>query len=239
MIDSPYLAGRDRYERGLEGWVDNTHHDAFTYTVRLVDDDYAVELSAVCTLSPDYQVREARARVLEGPADPALAGALNGLAGARMVGGFTRRVAELAADRCGAPLLVDAAVEVARLARQVTKMPRDSVAAVRQGDAPACWQLDTRAWADLPNSCFTYSEAGRALLDSRPGVMAMATPELYDPAPGATRVFVRRRRSRLLLTPPRLDLFQSMHDNIHGFDVHYQLDLDSATIVAADSITSR
>jgi hypothetical protein len=30
-----------------------------------------------------------------------------------------------------------------------------------------------------------------------------------------------------------------MHDNVHGFDVHYEIDLDRETIVAADSITSR
>jgi len=30
-----------------------------------------------------------------------------------------------------------------------------------------------------------------------------------------------------------------MHDNVHGFDVHYELDLDAGTVVAADSITSR
>ncbi len=47
MITSPYLARRDRYERSLEGWVDNTHRDAFTHTVRLADDDASVELVAV------------------------------------------------------------------------------------------------------------------------------------------------------------------------------------------------
>ena len=37
MIGSPYLAGRDRYERVMEGWVDNTHDTAFTHTVRITD----------------------------------------------------------------------------------------------------------------------------------------------------------------------------------------------------------
>ena len=40
MIGSPYLEGRDRYERAMDGWVDNTHEDAFTHTVRLTDDDF-------------------------------------------------------------------------------------------------------------------------------------------------------------------------------------------------------
>jgi hypothetical protein len=30
-----------------------------------------------------------------------------------------------------------------------------------------------------------------------------------------------------------------MHDNVHGFDVHYEVDLDRGVIVAADSVTSR
>jgi hypothetical protein len=30
-----------------------------------------------------------------------------------------------------------------------------------------------------------------------------------------------------------------MHDNVHGFDVHYELDLDRGVVVAADSVTSR
>ena len=73
MITSPYLDGRDRYERSMEGWVDNTHDDAFTHSVRLTDDDLAVELVAVCTPPPRYEVREAVARVLDGAADPSVA----------------------------------------------------------------------------------------------------------------------------------------------------------------------
>jgi hypothetical protein len=30
-----------------------------------------------------------------------------------------------------------------------------------------------------------------------------------------------------------------MHDNVHGFDLHYEIDLDRGTIVGVDSITSR
>src|SRR5437764_1101807 len=108
MITSAFLVGRDRYERAMEGWVDNTHDDAFTHTVAISDDDRSIELSAV-----------------------------------------------------------------------------------------------------------------------------------YTPPPGARKIFVRKKRSRLVLTARRLHLFHSMHDNVHGFDLHYEVDLDSGTIVAADSITSR
>ena len=237
MIDSPFLGGRDRYERAMEGWVDNTHDDAFTHTVRLTDDDASVELVAVCTPSPGYDVREARGRVLAGAADAALAGAMSDLRGARMVGGFTRRLAEVTGVRAGATLFVEAGIEIARLARQATRLPASLTAGFR-GDARQCWDLDTAGWVDLPNSCFTYSPAGRALLDARPVTTPMVR-DLYTPPPGARKVFHRKKRARLVRTGPRLDLFHSMHDHVHGFDVHYQIDLDAARVMAADSVTSR
>jgi hypothetical protein len=237
-IRSQFLAGRDRYERVIEGHVDNTHDEAFTHTVRITDNDAGVELEALCTPSPDYEVRAARARVLAGTLDPGVADAVAALAGARMVAGFTRRLVELCGTRPGAELLVDAGVEVARLARQVTKLPSEAVAGLRPGDAVKCWELDTSGWADLPGSCFTYSAAGRALLEVRPVSTPMG-PELYSPPANATKVFVRKKVARLVLTDQRLHLFHSMHDNVHGFDLHYELDLHSGTVVAADSVTSR
>lgn len=238
MIGSPFLAGRDRYERSMDGWVDNTHADAFTHTVRLTDPDAGIEVSAVCTPPPGYEVREARARVVSGSADPAICADFPGLAGTRMVGGFTRRLAEVCGARPGAALFVDAGIEIARLARQVTKLPASAVAGLDPGDALACWQLDTTGWADLPDSCFTYSPAGRALFGTRP-VSTPMVATLYSPPPGARQVFTRKKLARLVLTGHRLHLFHSMHDNVHGFDVHYELDLDRGTITAADSITSR
>lgn len=238
MIGSPYLDGRDRYERVMDGWVDNTHDDAFTHTVRITDDDFGIEVTAVCTPSPGYEVREARARVLSGPADPALAADFGGLAGARMVGGFTRRLAELCGERPGAGLFVDAGIEVARLARQAAKLPPERTAGLEPGDALRCWELDTTGWADLPNSCFTYSQDGRALIGTRP-VSTPMVRELYSPPPGARKIFVRRKRSRLVRTGNRLHLFHAMHDNVHGFDIHYEIDLDRGVIVSADSVTSR
>ena len=238
MISSPFLDGRDRYERSMEGWIDNSHADAFTHTVRLGDDDVSIELSAVCTPSPDYEVRTATGRILSGPVDPALLPALAGLRGARMIGGFTRRLAEVTGARAGGGLFVDAGVEIARLARQAAKLPAAAVASFRPGDAGQCWELDSTSWADLPNSCFTYSAAGRALLGTRPVTTPMV-PELYCPPAGAKRIFHRRKLARLVRTGPRLDLFNAMHDNVHGFDVHYEVDLDRGRIAAAHSITSR
>jgi DUF2889 family protein len=238
MIGSPYLQGRDRYERVVDGWIDNTHDDAFTHTVRVTDDDFGIEIVAVCTPSPGYEVREARARVLSGQADPSIPAAFVGLAGSRMVSGFSRRLADLCGDRPGARLFVDAGIEVARLARQATKLPAERTAGLEPGDARRCWELDTTGWADLPGSCFTYSAAGRALLGTRP-VSTPMVRELYTPPPGARKIFVRRKLSRLVRTDLRLHLFHAMHDNVHGFDLHYEIDLDRGVIVAANSITSR
>jgi hypothetical protein len=237
MIDPILLRGRDRFERVVEGWVDNTHADAFTHTVRLDDEDLGVELSAVATPSPAYEIREARYRVRPAPAAaPALA-PVPGLAGMRMVGGFTRRAGEAVGGLPGAGHLVDAAIEVARLARQVTKLPPERAARAAAGPWE-CWQLDMTGWVDLPNSCFAYSDAGRALFGSR-AVTTPMVPDLYSPPPGATRVFVRRKTARLERRGARLALFNSMHDNVHGFEIRYEVDLATGVIVAAESCTPR
>jgi len=238
VITSAFLDGRDRYERAMEGWVDNTHADAFTHTTRITDDDFSVEVSAVCTPSPGYEVRQAQARVLAGAADPEVAAAFTRLAGTRMVTGFTKRLVELCGPRAGAGLFVDAGIELARLARQVARLPAAASAGLTPEDALRCWELDTTSWADLPNSCFTYSAAGRALLDTRPVSVPMG-PDVYSPPPGAMKVFARKKLSRLVRTGSRLHLFHSMHDHVHGFDIHYEVDLGSNRIVAAHSVTSR
>jgi hypothetical protein len=221
----------------MEGWTDNTHADALTHTVRLRDPDRAVELAAVCTTSPDYAIREARGRVLGGAVDPAVAEAMARLAGLRMVAGFTRRAAEVAGGGAGAAFMVDAAVEVARLARQVTKVPRER-AERAAGDPRLCWELDTTAWVDLPDSCFTYSAAGRALFGTRPVTTPMH-PDLYSPRPGQTRVFVRRKVARLERHDGRLRLFHAMHDDVHGFELHLEVDPVSGRIVQAEHQTPR
>jgi len=238
MIDSPHLDGRDRYERVMEGWVDNTHDDAFTHTVQIGDGDLRVELSAVCTPSPGYEVRSASARVLMGGAHSADVGRLGELSGARMVAGFTRRLTDLAGSGPASRLLVDAGVEVARLARQVVKLPREATMHLPAGGARACWDLDNASWIDLPGSCFTYSANSRALFETREVTTPMAV-DLYSPPPAARRLFVRKKVMRLVRTRERLHLFHSMHDNVHGFDIHYEIDLEAGKVVAANSITSR
>ncbi len=232
------LRGRDRYERRMEGWTDNLHEDALTHTVVLSDDDRALELSAVTLPSPAYEVREARCRVRAGIVAPAVTEGVAGLAGARMVAGFTRRVAEAVGAGEGAELAVDAAIEVARLARQTAKLPRERAEHAVGGDPRACWQLDTTGWIDLPDSCFTYSAAGRALIGTRAGTAAMR-PDYYSPRPGQRRVFVRTKVARLERRDGRLGLFHAMHDNVHGFEITCEIDLASTTIVRAEHLTPR
>ncbi|MBI4254352.1 MAG: hypothetical protein HY616_04715, partial [Candidatus Rokubacteria bacterium] len=238
MIAPAVLRGRDRYERVMDGWTDNTHADAFTHTVRLGDDDRAIEVAVVALPSPSYAIHEARCRALRGALGPGVAEGVAALAGAGMVAGFTRRAAEATGGGPGAALVVDALVEVARLARQVAKMPPERAARAAGGDPWVCWQLDTTGWVDLPGSCFTYSDAGRALFGTRPITTPMH-PGLYGPPPGQSRVFERRKIARLERRDGRLVLFHSMHDNAHGFEITYEIDLASGTIVRAEHATPK
>ena len=237
-LDPSVLRDRERYERVMDGSTDNTHDDAFTHTVRLTEPDRAIELSVVALPSPAYTIREARARALAGDVDPAVVAAVSKLAGVRMIAGLTRTVAVVVGEGAGAALIVDAAVEVARLARQVARFPRERAERAANGDPWECWQLDTAGWIDLPDSCFTYSDAGRALFRTRTITTPMQ-PDLYSPRPGQTRVFVRRKVVRLERLAGRLSLFHAMHDNVHGFELTYELDVATGRILRADSVTSR
>jgi hypothetical protein len=237
MASPALLTGRGRYERSTHGWVDNLHEDALTHTVRLSDDDRALELTVVALPSPSYTIREARVTPLAGRVALSVVAGAAALVGADMVGGLTRRTAEAVGDGEGAALAVDAMIEVARLARQVAKMPRADGERAAAG-ALACWTLDTTGWAELPGSCFTYSGAGRALLDAR-AVTVAAVPDLYSPRPGQRKVFERRKHARLERVGDRLRLFHSMHDNVHGFELTLEIDEPSATVVRAEHVTPR
>ena len=75
--------------------------------------------------------------------------------------------------------------------------PRGSLPATRA----RCWELDTAGWEDLPDSCFTYSAAGRALLGSRAGDHP-GDARALQPAARRPEVFVRRKVSRLVPDGP-------------------------------------
>jgi DUF2889 family protein len=236
-VSPPLLDGRARYERVMDGWIDNLHDDALTHTVRLADSDRAVEVEIVALPSPSYEIRESRCRAISGDVAGEIAAGFPKLAGTAMVGGLTRRVAEVIGSGAGAGLVVDATIEVARLARQVAKLPRQRAERARES-AWECWRLDTEGWIDLPDSCFTYSEAGRALFASRT-VVCGSVPDLYSPHPSQRRVFVRRKVARLERADGTLTLFHSMHDDVHGFELTYEIDLSSGRIVSARSLTPK
>jgi hypothetical protein len=237
-VDLSRLDGRDRWQRVTDAWVDNTHADAFTHTVRIVEPDASVEVTAVAKPSPSYEIVEAHARALSGNVDAAALAGCARLAGVPMVAGLGRRLAEATGTGAGARLVRDGVVEIARLARQVAKVPRDRADRAIADGAAACWELDREAFADLTDSCFTYSGAGRAMFGAR----AVATPmtaDIYSPSPAQTRVFARAKVARIERVGDRLRLFHSMHDNVHGFDVTYEVEIATGRIVRAESSTSR
>src|SRR5262249_27332491 len=237
MIEPPLLRGRDRYERVTTRRTDNTHDDAFTHTVRLADPAPAIHGEIVATPSPDCAIGAARCRSLRGELATSVTDGVATLAGSAMVGGLTRRATEATGAAPGAALAVDGVIEVARLARQVAKFPRERAERAAGGDPWECWQLDTAGWIDLPGSCFTYSDAGRALFGTRPIATPMQ-PDLYSPRPGQRGVFERRKVARIERRDGRLALFHSMHDNVHGFEVTYEIDA-AGRIVRAEHITPR
>jgi Protein of unknown function (DUF2889) len=237
MIQPAVLRGREIYERTMEGWTDDAEGDGLAHTVRLADPDRQIELRAATTTSPTYEIRHASCRILGGDVAEVGAG-IASLAGARMVAGFTRRVAEAVGHGAGAAFVVDAAIEVARLARQVAKLPREQAERAASGDALDCWQLDTTGWVDLPDSCFTYSAAGRSLFGTRPIATPMQ-PDLYSPHPGQQRVFVRKKLARLARVDGRLVLFHSMHDNVHGFEITCELDAATGRVLRAEHVTPK
>jgi hypothetical protein len=52
-------------------------------------------------------------------------------------------------------------------------------------------------------------------------------------------VFERKKVARLTRRDGRLTLFHSMHDNVHGFEVLYEVEMDSGRFVRAESVTPR
>jgi hypothetical protein len=235
-IESPYLGEGGRYERTAHGWVDAPDEDGFRITVRLADPVAGIELTALTTPSPGYAIREARGRALVG-VDPGLGEAMAALAGITMTAGFTRRVAEVAGARVGAAYFVDAAIEIARLARQVTRMPPALIARHLAEGPVGHWRLDMQGWVDLPVSCYTYRLESERLFAERTVTTPMSAT-LYAPPAGATGVFNRTKTARLERWDGGLALSHAMFDEVHSFQVWYRADAE-ARIVEAESLTPR
>ena len=236
MIQSPFLRDGDRYERTMHGWVDAPGERDFRITVRLADPVAGIELTAVTTPSPEYGIREARGRGLVG-VDAELGTAMAGLAGMTMTAGFTRRVAEVAGARAGAAYFVDAAIEIARLARQVTRMPAAVIARHLAEGPVGHWRLDMQGWVDLPVSCYTYRTESERLFTER-AVTTPMTAALYAPPAGAAGVFNRTKTARLERRDGGLALSHAMFDEVHSFQVWYRADAEGR-LVEAESLTPR
>ncbi len=239
MNRPPLLEGRQRYQRTIWGWTDHASAgDTFVHTVRVKEPAREVELTVEALPSPSYLIRALGARSLAGKVDPRGLEGLTTLAGTAMVAGLGRRVREAIGSGLGADGLLEGMIEVARLTRQVGCLPRERVERGVALGAAGVWQLDREGWVDLPDSCFTYSAAGAALLASR-AVVAAATPDLYCSRLGQLRVFERHKVAELAIEGAHLRLTHSMHDNVHGFEVVYEVELTSGRFVRAESVTPR
>ncbi len=239
MNRPPLLEGRERYQRRVWGRADHAPSgDAFVHTVRIAEPAREVEVTVEVLPSPSYRIRGVQARSLAGKLDPRGIEGLAALAGTAMVAGLGRRVREAVGNGAGADLLLDSMIEAARLTRQVGCLPRARVEHAVAMGARGFWQLDREGWIDLPDSCFTYSAAGAALLDTRT-VTAAASPDLYCSHPGQRGVFERHKVAELAIEGAHLRLAHSMHDNVHGFEVVYEVELASGRFVRAESVTPR
>jgi hypothetical protein len=62
---------------------------------------------------------------------------------------------------------------------------------------------------------------------------------MYSPPPGRPLVFHRYKRSHVARAGSTLALYQSMFDQVHGFELWYDVDTRSHEIVAARVLTPR
>jgi hypothetical protein len=152
-----------------------------------------------------------------------------------MVSGFRREVAARVGAGPWAGRIVDAAIEAARLSRQVTRAPGP----VPPRPAPRDFhRLDLAAWPEFVDMCFTYRAESEALFDRVP-VVTPAVADMYAPPPGARMVFHRYKRTEIRVTPAQALLYQSMFDQVHGFEIWYDVARDSHEVVRARALTPR
>jgi hypothetical protein len=62
---------------------------------------------------------------------------------------------------------------------------------------------------------------------------------MYASPPGQKLVFHRYKRSRLAREGGTISLYQSMFDQVHGFELWYDVDAPSQTVVDARVLTPR
>lgn len=232
------LDGEDLYERVVTGWVDARTDGALRLTARLSDAAVDLEVVLAARPSPDFAIVEAEGRSRSAGTAERCAGLLAcvpALAGQRMVPGFRREVATRLGPGTWSDRVLDGVLEAARLSRQVTRVA---------GGVPALptpldfHRLDLAAFPEFVDLCFTYRPESEALFADR----AVATPaiaDMYAPRPGARLVFHRYKRTEVRSTAGRLQLYQSMFDQVHGFEIWYDVDTRSHEVTAARALTPR
>jgi hypothetical protein len=230
---------RDRpYERIVTGWVDTRESSELEFSARLSDGLVDLEVTLVAEPSPSYQVAAAtataRSETTMARCGPLLQ-AFPRIAGLRIAAGFRRQVASLLGEHPFAAHVLDAAIEGARLSRQVTRI---DVSGVPRPGPAEFHRLDLDAWPELLNLCFTYRAESQALFAQR-AVRTPAVIDMYASPPGHKLVFHRYKRTRLARAGATLSLYQSMFDQVHGFELWYDVDEPRREIVDARLLTPR
>jgi hypothetical protein len=235
-IDCRLLDRAGSYERTVTGWVDVLENSLLQLNARLTDRLIDLEVSLIAEPSPSYQLSgataTARSESTRHDCGPLLE-AFPGIGHLRMASGFRRQVGAALGEHPLAGHVLDAAIEAARLSRQVTRI--DVPGPGRPGPAEF-HQLDLDAWPELLDLCFTYRAETRALFAER-SVRAPASIDMYAAPPGRTLVFHRYKRSHVARSGSTLVLYQSMFDNVHGFELWYDVDAESHEILRARVLT--
>ncbi len=237
-IECRFLASSDAYERTVTAWVDRAEGAFLELRARLSDGQVDLEVGLVAEPSPSYRLSRAWATP-RSEATRQLCGSLleayEGVGALRVVAGFRREVAGLLGGHPAADYLLDATLEAARLSRQVTQT--DLPLGPPLGPAEF-HRLDLEAWPELVDLCFTYRRESAALFTER-SVRTPAITAMYASPPGQKLVFHRYKRSRLERAGGTLSLYQSMFDQVHGFELWYDVDGPSQTVADARLITPR
>lgn len=237
-IECRFLDRASSYERTVTGWVDTLEGSRLQLNAQLSDGLIDLEVSLVAEPSPSYQLSAAtaiaRSESTKQRCGPLLE-AFRGIGSLRIAAGFRRQVAGLLGEHPFASHLLDAAIEAARLSRQVTRV--DLPGSPRLGPAEF-HRLDLEAWPELLDLCFTYRAETEALFAERP-VRTPATVDMYAAPPGRRLVFHRYKRSHVARAGGTLSLYQSMFDQVHGFELWYDVDEQSHEILAARVLTPR
>jgi hypothetical protein len=234
------LDDANRYERTVSAWVDVPRAGLLRLSTRQSDRRATVEVAIEATPSPAFDVVRAEGawRSPEaGGRREDLTDRLSRLAGLRLVPGFRRRVVEaLGAEDPWTPYVADAVIEAARLSRQVTQVEERHVPP--EPTPLDLRQLDLMAWPEFADMCFTYSAASSGLFEG-PEVRVPASLDMYVPRPGTRLAFHRYKRAEVELAGGVLKLYQSMFDQVHGFELWYDLDVETRRILRARSLTPR